>query len=134
MACVHTGCLPAEMDERKAALIEALAAKCSALLELQQATAAPAAASEQALAASAAAAGGEPAAAEAAAADEAQAPSTTAAAASASSSAAEPGEFETAFRELRRWVDTAAVDKVGGRVPPCNLSCISGKLLPFVAS
>jgi isopentenyl diphosphate isomerase/L-lactate dehydrogenase-like FMN-dependent dehydrogenase len=101
------------MDERKAALVEALAAKCSALLELQQAAKAPAAAGEQVPAVSAGAEG-EPAVAEAAAAEQAQVPFTAAtSAASALSAAAEPGEFETAFRELRRWVDTAADDKVG---------------------
>jgi hypothetical protein len=84
----------AEMDERKAALVEALAAKCAALLELHQL-------------------------------EEAAAPAPAAPAADAAAApqeeAAEPlpselptqAAFEAAFSELRKWVDTAADEKVG---------------------
>ena len=81
--------MPTEMEERKAALIEALAAKCAALLELQQAGG-----SAPAATATAGAGGEQP---------------------QAGGVAGEPGRdsaFEAAFKELRKWVDTAADEKV----------------------
>lgn len=106
------------MEERKSALIEALAAKCGALLELQQAGSAAAGQHSTAAAALAAAAG----AGAGAAAGEASAPAGGAAAATgggvdsskgaSKEEAAAASAFEEAFRELRKWVDTAADEKV----------------------
>ncbi len=106
-------CIQAEMEERKAALIEALAAKCGALLELQTvggkaSTAAGADKPSTAAGALAAAAGGEAPPASGAAA----APGDAGTGASVAGDAAGAGAFEAAFRELRKWVDTAADEKV----------------------
>lgn len=91
------------MEERKSALIEALAAKCSALLELQQAgDSAPAAAAATSAADTSS--------------EQAQV-GGAAAGAAAGSAAGQPGKdgaFEAAFKELRKWVDTATDEKVGG--------------------
>jgi hypothetical protein len=118
------------MDERKAALLDALAARCTALLDRLQdqpgqqpavdaetgaspAGAEPTAADE---AASAAGGGGKL--------EGAEPPGGSAAAvASAPGSAAVPAAggqdreaFEASFRELRKWVDTAADEKVRARL------------------
>lgn len=96
---------PPDMDERKAALIDALAAKCGALLELATAEA------------GAGAEGG-------ATAGDAVAPAPAAAAPSSAAA------FESAFKELRKWVDTAADDKVG--LPGWGPSCATARAA-FVA-
>ena len=82
------------MDQRKSALIEALAAKCAALLELLQL--------EQP---------GDGAPIPDSAASDAGATEAVPGAAAAAEAAPE-ASFEQAFRELRKWVDTAADDKV----------------------
>ncbi|PRW39066.1 Tripeptidyl-peptidase 2 isoform A [Chlorella sorokiniana] len=99
-----------DMEERKSVLIEALAAKCGALLELQQAGSASAstAAGAAATASTSPADAGEvPPAGGAAAA----AAGAADAAGSGAGEAADTGAFEAAFRELRKWVDTAADEK-----------------------
>ncbi len=89
----------ADMDERKAALIEALAAKCAALLELPDAEKATGAGTDSAAAATSDGQEVQPEAADKA--SEAQDGANEA--------------FHAAFRELRKWVDTAADEKVRSR-------------------
>jgi hypothetical protein len=113
----RTSCLlAADMEAQKAALVEALAAKCGALLKLQEAATASTAAPPPAADAPATVEGGDDAATEPAAlapalpsvpADTSTGTGTDAAAAPGAVSA-----FEAAFRELRCWVDTAADEKV----------------------
>lgn len=91
------------MDERKAALVEALAAKCAALLELLDADK-----------------GAAPGAGAGAAAGEAPQGQAEAAAEGAAAQGGAGEAFQAAFRELRKWVDTAADEKVRGlcHAPP----------------
>lgn len=113
----RTPCLlAADMEAQKAALVEALAAKCGALLKLQEAATASTAAPPPAADAPATAEAGDDAAAEPVA--PAPAPASVPADTSTGTgtdAAAAPGAvsaFEVAFRELRCWVDTAADEKV----------------------
>ena len=101
------------MDQRKAALVEALAAKCAALLELLQLEE-PELEQPQG--------GDEAAAAETAKSDSVASDNDSTVAVVGAAAAAEAAtveavappvaSFEAAFRELRKWVDTAADDKV----------------------
>lgn len=97
------------MEERKSALIEALAAKCGALLELQQAGGSGTAAGSG----KASTAAGALAAATGTSAAPCETPAAGGADAGASAAEAPASAFEAAFRELRKWVDTAADEKVG---------------------
>lgn len=115
----------ADMDARKSALVEALAAKCGALLELAQlqAAGAPAAGAPspfwqlRAAVAAGAAEGSRAEGAEGAA---------------AGTAAPDLSGYEAAFRELRKWVDTAADDKVGWSGLQHWLEC--GSCMPAAAS
>ena len=91
------------MDERRGALVEALAAKCAVLLDQQEAAATAGTATPAAAADVATSGGGD---------------APAAGGADAPAAGPEREAFEAAWRELRKWVDTAAEDKVRWRLVP----------------